>query len=517
MRAPLLLLAAAPALLASCDLLTFRSPEVPGAPAGVILGTVTYAGALPCTREGRVVGAALLTVFDVRALPPPDGLGSSAASLQVVAGDELFAGVSSSLTFREDGSLWCPEPGEPTVTVSAPFVVSPLAAGAYQVRGFYDRDGDFDPLFSISNQPTQGDVAGGAITNAAAVAAGARPEFRVLELGEAGATGVYAFPDGDGDGIAEDGAVVSGVAVTLGLPLPLERPVFHVSELLDSTPGDWDTGSAEAPAMPSDFQLDTFSLMDPAGTEASFVRLRLGAGVASYDAGAAKEPPFSLPTQPLLFVSRQDANRDGVIDAEDHLPESASLKALWPSVVASKLDPDAPEGVIRSQKAPAVILQAVTLLESLLGTAAAPDDLALPASSVVIALRPSAICLPADPAEPATLVLSHPTDAAGVPLVSDPVAVAGALSAQLGRDVVVEVGCLPQGEYALNVIYPTGQTWRLPNEAGVCAPTETISEEGGTCGTRPRLRSQATTLRIGPPADPAYCVEHPTPAACLPP
>ena len=126
----------------ACEIDTFLPPPGVIAPAGVISGTVTYAGPPPCTEGGHVVGAALLSAYAEHQLPPPEGLGTSPAGLGVVTGDELFAGVHSQLVFLGDGERWCPAADAADVVVSAPFTVSPLAAGVYQIRGFYDRDGD---------------------------------------------------------------------------------------------------------------------------------------------------------------------------------------------------------------------------------------------------------------------------------------------------------------------------------------------------------------------------------------
>ena len=67
----------------------------PGGPQGVLGGTVTYSGPLPCTENGHVLGAAIFLAFQTDLLPPPEGLGTSAASLAVLPGDTLFGGVTS--------------------------------------------------------------------------------------------------------------------------------------------------------------------------------------------------------------------------------------------------------------------------------------------------------------------------------------------------------------------------------------------------------------------------------------
>ncbi|HEY8075397.1 MAG TPA: hypothetical protein VIF62_14835, partial [Labilithrix sp.] len=87
------------------------------------------------------------------------------------------------------------------------------------------------------------------------------------------------------------------------------------------------------------------------------------------------------------------------------------------------------------------------------------------------------------------------------------------------RDVAV--GCLPKGRYAINAIYPTGQTWTVPNEMGACATTEGAATGGTTpvtCTQRPRpvLLSQGprAVLEIVSARDPNVCATAPVPDAC---
>ncbi|KYF60315.1 hypothetical protein BE04_42345 [Sorangium cellulosum] len=503
-RTGLLLLGALLAALPGCeDADVFIPLPDQSGPAGVLDGTVTYSGPRPCTKDGRVVGAAIVLGFDTRLLPPPEGLGTSAASLDVIPGDELFGGLGAALDLTNDGALRCPAPDDPPVTVSATWRLSPLPAGTYQVRGFYDHDGDFDPIFSIANLPTRGDVAGGAIENAAEVLGGAAPRYREIAL---------AAP------IPATGARVSGIAVTLGLPLPLERPIFHVAEVL-APPAGVEEGPGEV-VMASDFQLETFSPGDPAGTEASLLRLRLAAGVPDEEIASAAKPPISLPVggepAPTLTYARQDVNGDGAIDGDDHVPDSALLPALFPVAVFAKQSADDP---LVSQAAPAVLLQGLTIYDDLLTTATlGAEPLDEPRDSALVGVRPAALCMrPTEPERGGVLVISHAKDKEGNDIIAeqDMPEVEEALARQFGRPIEIVYGCLPEGRYALNLIYGTGQAWTVPNEAGVCAPSE-AAPSPDVCGARPRLASQDMVLRIGPPDDPAYCAEHPTPALCLP-
>ncbi|WP_394830451.1 hypothetical protein LVJ94_28495 [Pendulispora rubella] len=479
----------------------FLASDQYGQASGALEGTVTYTGALPCTENGRVLGAANLLVLDVRLLPPPEGVGRSAASFNVVAGETLFASVRGSLTFHSNGSRWCPEASTPPVTVSATWSVGPLAGGVYQVRGFYDRDGNFDPSFSISNLPTRGDVAGGAIENAAEVATGKAPRYRQLALGTQRSPGVWQ--------IGPDGAKIGEVAVTLGLPLPTERPIFHSREVLNPKPVPNDNPLQVV--MPADFQLAKVDPADPAALEQSFVRVRLGAGVPATEVDEASNRPFSFPVRngTALIYTREDVDGNGTIDAADHVPDS-TLPSLYPMVVFAKI-PKTPSRVVSG---PVVISQGLTIYKDIASTATAPTDLRDPLGEAIVAVRPSVICLdPLDVTKPGVVVITHDTDKAGNRIVADEAAFKAALTAKFRRPMDLAYGCLPTGAYAMNVVYPTGQAWTTPNEAGVCAASEQPAT-ADTCGARPRLVSQTAVLAISPPSDASYCSAHPAPSLC---
>lgn len=517
--------ATAPAALAALAALTGAGCDSPdtflpfqqfGGPAGVITGAVTYAGPLPCTQGGRIVGAAVLLIFDVRLLPPPEGLGTSAASIAVVPGEKLFAGIKDQLEFDPGGALLCPtkrynvgsSPGA-SVTVSADFAVAPLAAGQYQIRGFYDRDGDFDPGFSISKLPTAGDVGGGAIENASAVLLGQAPRYRVLTLGEPDANGALIMPT--------QGDIIEGVPVTLGLELPLERPVFYPKSVADPELDEEKKNKDPLKVtIPSDFQLETFSVMDLVGTENSLLKVRFGAGVDPEEAETASESPFNLTVNPPapFFFTRQDANFDGKLDAGDHIAETALVPALYPISIFSKLSPASD---LVAQPRPVVVMQGLTLYKSLIATGTLgmqAGPIAIPDMEVTVGLRPAAVCLdPTDTKKPGLLVVTHPTDKKGNILVSDEEGVKAALGLQFKRPIEIAIGCIPEGRYAMNLIYPTGQAWTVPNEAGICSPLEAASADGKTCGTRARLASQDAVITVGPPTDADYCASAPSAAA----
>lgn len=513
MKTKLLTLALLLPALAGCeDPSVFIPLQNISGPAGVIDGTVTYTGPAPCTRDGKILGAAVILAFEERLLPPPEGLGTTAASLDVISGEVLFEGLRPQLAFAPDGTTVCGDPGDP-VTVSGNWAVGPFPAGTYQIRGFYDRYGDFDPNYSISNLPTKGDVGGGAIENAAEVLEGAAVRYRSIPLGEPGEDGALTIP--------EEGYHVSGVAVTLGLPLPLERPVFHATEVLDESGANTDPKQV---TLASDYQFEEFSTSNPAVTEKSFLRMKLTAGLPATklstwgnktEATLAAASPFHIPTRdPFLLYSRQDADGDGVITDADHVPDSDLLPALFPVAVFVKLNDGARIG---SQASPTIVLQGLTIYKSLFSTATAPANLLAPSNEVIVGIRPAVVCIDTnDPTKRGVLLTSHPDDKQGNVIIGDEEGVKKSLFGLFKREFDVAYGCLPQGDYSMNLVYGTGQAWTVPNEAGVCAASEEAADDGQTCGNRPRLASQDVVLRVGPPTDGQYCKDHPTPAACLP-
>lgn len=511
-----------PVLSGCADPDTFVPNAEFAGPAGVIDGTLTYAGPPPCTQGGKIVGAALLLAFNKNLLPPPEGLGTSAASLDAVPGEVLFSSIRDKLVFAADGSLRCPDSNAAPVSASATWAVAPLPAGTYQVRGFYDRDGDFDPTFSISNLPTQGDVGGGAIANAAEVLTkGEAPRFTEIDLGDFDqAKGKLVIPP--------TGSRVTGIGVTLAQPLALERPVFYPSALANVG----DTMLMDTPQFPGATIESDFQFAAPPSADKQFIRIKLTAGVPAGEVDKAAAKPFFMPVKnpaASLFMTVEDANRDGVVDDKDTVPESAAIPSLYPLAVFSKL---APKQKLVSQTNPRVIMQGVTLFKSLLLTgtklpSADPNDPSkyiVPQSfepDVIVALRPAAICInPDDTTQKGVLVLSRQQAANGTAILPDEDVVKQGLQKQFGRPFDIKYGCLPEGTYAINLVYPTGQAWTLPNEAGVCAEGEPESSDHTRCVTstndRPRLASQDAMITVGPPKDTAYCKANPTPKACLP-
>jgi hypothetical protein len=562
LAAPLATLLAGPAACTDPD--QFLPSYQPGGPQGILGGTVTYLGPLPCTSQQHVVGAAVLLVFSTDLLPPPAGLGTTAASLGTVGGDTLFGGVVDQLTFNKDGSPWCPAPGT-QVTVSSPWTIGPLAGGVYEVQGFYDYSGTFDPVFSITKLPVKGDIAGGAVENATAVLMGADPVYRQIALGTkepdtCQSTSLASAGGGGGGGssgtggssggqacskdsdcasgevcasggyqIPAEGSNIDGISVTLALPLPLNLPVFYPAAVAyssydcEGTNVNMVTPAPSDPTkitMPSDYQIPVFNTASPTMTAGSLITLDLKAGVLPAEVAAASKVPFSLPvaSPPPTFTFSWD-------NAHTFSAASNLLPSLYPLSILSKLEET--DDDLTAQSSPVVIIQGLTLYKSLLDTVLwatnPPANNAEVTTDVFVGVPPAALCIDiANPNAPATLVLTHQTDCEGNDILADdgePTKLA--LEAQFNRTVNLVYGCLPQGHYAMNLVYGTGQAWSDPNEAGVCQTGETESANGQSCAgslaSRARLSSQDRLLTIGPPVHPSYCTgANAVPPQCCP-
>lgn len=508
-------------------------------PKGVMMGTVTYVGPMPCSQNGEVVGNAILTLFNESALPPPAGLGLSAHRIAVVPGEVLFAGVAHRIPINANGERLCPEPGT-TVHVSAPFEVGPIEPGVYQLRGWYDWDGDWHAAFKFANMVTKGDIAGGAIANLTEALAGHPVRYERIEIGVKGEDGIYRIP--------ELGYIVRNVSPVLAAPITTNRPYFHVSKIrkgrdAQGVPDPLENPSGDDLVMPADYRLFDASVLS---VHDSLPRLGLRAGLPDAETSAATRDPFFFHLEDPLFLQRYDANNDGKVDAEDHISGTVfPVTALGPIVSLTKIDRENdPTNLWRAtQNIPRVLTSLVvtpTTMPNLMGlmnvvcsgesfpvcvdgkccediTGGTCDDASecydhpVAATEFNAYLRPSAVCIedPSNPSSKTVIVTPHEFDQQQKPnrVIADEESTKNDIARQLNRDVAnVEIayGCLPPGKFALNVIYPsTGQAWTVPNESGICMPGEAPGD--GTCGKRARLPSQFRTFDIGPAQDPGYC------------
>jgi hypothetical protein len=533
-------------------------PNDPGArlflSKGVIRGTVVYQGPRPCSRLGHIVGNAIVLVFDRRNPPPPDGLASTAVNFADVTGDVLFANEP-----RYTGpDTYCPLQSGfvDTLSTSAPFQVAPLDGGSYEIRAFFDYTGNFLPEFKIRNLPERGDIGGGYVDTADALKAinAGNPDYKPRYLPvDIGTAPTYVVP--------ERGFVADGVTVTIGAPLHIPRPYFYaqgeqvefdlanptgLSSSVTQSSGDpaTDANGDDVPILkiPQDIDAPAPPINPTPASEffyeSKFLHLRLAWGVPDSELALAVGAPFQLqvapPGQGGGFFVWQDANLDPAAQMylPQQIPEGNGVPQLWPQVVLTRQnDPSSASHSV-------VVLEGITLLggmmsDSLLGTSAGARDSGLFDKSapsgprpfvfnqdhLTVMLRPSVICFPS-PTDRGTLVLPHPMGTtADIDCSSIPCTAAGMpdqpvapldLVAKLASVVEKSViGCLPMGRYAINVVYPDGQAWTVPNESGVCAP-------GEACSQRPILSSQGrrAVVEIAAAQDVAYCDHYPAPPEC---
>jgi hypothetical protein len=578
------------------------------APTGVLRGTVVYSGPHPCSSNGHIVGAAIIFVFDRRNPPPPNGLATTPVNFGVVTGDTLFASEP-----RNPGpSTYCPLQNgiTDTVTTNAPFAISPLAGGEYEVQSFYDYTGDFLPNFTFRDLPELGDIGGGIVDTVDALKPGNagnpnyQPHFLPVDVGTR-----EALPDGSLEGgipnfaIPPQGFIADNLTVTVGEVIPTPRPYFYAGGMLvsfDPSSGALSTQEVQSSATaPTTLKNITSTTSPSADTdpiltipqdisvlaapmngmvegnvnnfESKFPRLLLHASVPAAEAPVAAAQPFHfqipLPaagdggvapksTIPSNFNVWQNAIFDTTKQAWEpqDIPEGGGVADLWPLVVLTKLDTTTnPFGITAEGDAthPVIVLQGITLLggdgtgdptmgDSLFNTATAEafgslfdtrsgQPVVFPQDHLTVLVRPAAICFntlfdPNNPDKRGTLVTPHlfamtadlPAQANSAPIVP-PSALSSPQFASLVKGLPVE-GCLPTGRYAINIVYPDGQAWTVPNESGVCS-----SEEGSTnyskltCSIEPRpvLRSQGqrAVVEITPSAS---CAKSKLPAACLP-
>ncbi len=266
-------------------------------PTGVMEGTVLYIGPRPRCAENEAgvrlpVGRVVLTLFAFDNPPAPEGLATSALTLFTIPAPRLFTSLDDCLP--DDATL---DDRRVFITRSVGFTWPEIPLGheapvAYQVRGFYDYDADFNPFFSTSNQPSAGDIIGGVIAdpNAAVIA------FAPIRFGTRAAN-----PHGE---------LRSGITVTLAAPVNTERPIFRIeSKPLSS--------EATFPLVPDPIERErllweatetrlSLYARDPSDPATASLRAALEAGGLDLDT----TNPFAY----AWFVRELDADRDGAAD-----------------------------------------------------------------------------------------------------------------------------------------------------------------------------------------------------------
>jgi hypothetical protein len=543
---------------AACTDPPFKNVAVPSA---VMRGTVTYLGPPPCTENGHIVGTANLLLFDTRLLPPPDGLGTRSARIVAISGDKLFRDVASTLYYDPSGKRFCPPPGSmANIQASASWELGPIDPATYQMRGFYDYNGDFHAAFRFSNLPTRGDIAGGSVANLSDALQGKAPIYTEIKVGIPTAVDSALLNNPDEVAastelqdlaarcekepctgceterlcIPSNGLLLENVWVGLGLQIPFERPAFHIAEVQPPL----ESPTAQPPpvqqnpnriAVPVDFQLANANPGAPDAVQASLYGVKLRAGLPDNEKQNGANAPFYMHIeQATFFTASFDLNRDGKLDTADHVIGTELGGNIWPLVTFTKIDASDP--IKRTgQDKPRVLSSAITTLDGRLRNLlfqpfgsfshfAQP----IPKQEVTALIRPTGICFAdaQDPNGTTLIVTPHATDQLGNPTVGNiPLTVAD-VATQLRRNPsktkLINM-CLPRGELATNVIYATtGQAWTIPNESGICMPGETPNGDTSckcTVGclkpdtARPRLITQSAILEFAAPKDNSTCIK----------
>lgn len=498
------------------------------APLGRIEGTLLYEGPAPTLdRDGSPVGRVILLLFRADNPPPPQGLATTAESVQTLPASRVF----TSLIPTAGGA----------VRASVPFVFPNITAGGvYQVRAFYsnrdDRTG-FHPLFGVRSQPVRGDVGGGAVLDPRAPV----PTFVNIPVGVPDNRGGYTLP--------ETGAVTGNVTVFIGSPITEDRPLFHVSP---APPERGQTFNAVAlsprPAAAGAAQAAYASATGFIGPEArayeipsnppatdvlgflgALPTLTLNGGLPdpevapAANAGVLFSNPVALalgtvyrPQHPTLFAPNTMSADPPVIRFPWVFPLAIMVKLHEPTaqeravLTAASPDPLSLGRIVSAlnqpERAPGTV--PVVIFGSVVPSTGLQDF-----ASIV---RPS----PAPPVvQPSVRVVFPPVAfeirgsnperdwAAIVPKLPPPIAAStGPLPP--GSRCAGDRG-LPPGRYSLTIVTARGATWTLPNELAPLtfpgrvagAPSTAAASQGAVLRVVPSMPAAGNVCPMGIPSD----------------
>lgn len=280
----------------------------------------------------------------------------------------------------------------------APFSVSNVPDGRYVLTALMDMDANFHPMVSTLAGATCGDISGAHLEDPAVLS-----PARILVQG---------------------GEIVDGIAVTLGSPIPTERPAFSVTEGFDSIdPAD--------PAR-SVFHLQSEPVAAEFGSELVL------------DLSGPIDVTAPNPCDTAMWLHLRDLDGDGLIDGHPAYPPDAGPLDVWPRVYMEYLgEPiDTDDDGAPDQFDPTA------------GGDAEWSTEALPYFPQLLAF---------DPTDPAQLGLIGQT----VPLTELDVAWPGA-AVRAGADgestFIEDPAEIPAGAWSVTLIAETGQTWTVPNE-----------------------------------------------------
>lgn len=416
----------------------FPSPKGNAPPVeGVLEGSVIYIGPAPeCERSvpggppTAIQGRVVLTLFDYNNPPPPEGKASSALNLLVIPASDFF-------------SLGDCMPPDPTpqqqatfITRAANFTWPELVMGRdYQVRGFFDRGGDFLPFFTVRRSVTAGDVVGGALLDPT----GATPGFARISFGT-----VKEHPRGQ---------VLKGAVVTLAAPVMTEPPMFEVDASV--------LPLASESTLPMDPNPVTF---EAALFNQTQLRLILLDGMQSQvdDAldAAGISPSFGPLTQ-AWYVRGVDGNGDG---APDLHPVLGSAHVPWQTPIL----------ILRRAQTPAEVaagIPTVSLIGSPRPTQTAFVQVFRPSIEMLVPPVALVDLLPTEPSctvpylapfNPVTSYESGPAECQELPTGRYGLTVLHGVAAA----APVEDAVTSETGFNLSGGIFAGQSWSIPNELG---------------------------------------------------
>lgn len=197
-------------------------------PTGVVRGTIQYIGRrVDCTYEGgvpvAVKGIVILTLIDNANPLPPEGTATLPVDIKAIGGEDVFTDLATDclpegMTGDEPNQViiqrsyafeWTKLPLGPAIDAAAGLPDDAYQVG-YRVLATYDQEGDFNPLFNVTQAPSAGDVAGGAIENPLAPV----PVFHVITF--------------DSVSLAPLGQVREGINISMGAVVMTDSPLMRI-------------------------------------------------------------------------------------------------------------------------------------------------------------------------------------------------------------------------------------------------------------------------------------------------
>jgi hypothetical protein len=549
------------------------------APAGVLQGTVVYNGPHPCSMNGHIVGAAILYVFGVvtgDAMFPneprnpgstmycPDQNGitdtvtvSSPFSIAPLAGgsyliQSFYDSTGNFLPNFKFSNL--PEKGDiGGGDLNTTAALAPMNAGNPNYLP------QFVPVDVGTPEPfdggVDGDIPNYGIPNTGVIVG----NLTVTVGAELGLTRPYFYPAGMAVTFdTSSGTFTATEAQTSATPPTSLTNIRNTA----STDKNYDP----ILTIPQDIQVlaapvNNMVMGSVNNFESKLPRIVLHGNLPAAEYPKAIATPFHFqvgPTATGAFTVWQNALFDSAKQkwiAQD-IPEGGGIPSLWPLVVLTKLVDDPSHTIDPSSideqgspTAPVVILQGITLLggdgtdatqpDSLFnsGQAEAFGDLFNPATGqptiftqdhLTVLLRPAVICFNTlydanNPDKRGTVVAPYVTGTSAdlTNPTTQPIVPLAALSSPSLASLVTQnpiQACLPTGRYAINVVYPDGQAWTVPNESGACSGAEGATDYTNlscTLQPRPILYSQGTraVVEIVKTTDPTHCTATSTPSA----